>query len=232
MAPIHDAAERGDLQEVMRLIQEDPEVVHSSLVGGLDQGETALHVSSRMGHVEVASYLLDQGADINARNAVRMTPLHMACRGDLGMVELLVSRGADPAIEGIFNLTPLTVAAVGGHVAILRCLLTTRAITTIDTHDMAKMRTALWCAAYDGNMELVKLLVEAGANPMIAGANPMIANKEALMTPLAAAQQNGHHQCAELLQVSDQRAAGIDEAFSCAYCGITCFNRQEKSHNG
>jgi len=43
MAPIH-AAERGDLEEVMRLVQEDPGVVDSSDDDMM--GRTALHYAS------------------------------------------------------------------------------------------------------------------------------------------------------------------------------------------
>jgi len=64
MAPIHGAAARGDLEEMMRLIQKDPQVVHSTN----RYEQTALFCASANGHVEVVCYLLDQGADINARD--------------------------------------------------------------------------------------------------------------------------------------------------------------------
>jgi len=77
MAPIHDAAAEDDLEEVTRLIQEDPGVV--DIVDEDDFGKTALHNATWSGHVEVAHYLLDPGADINARDADGWTPLYGAC---------------------------------------------------------------------------------------------------------------------------------------------------------
>jgi len=49
--------------------------------------------------VEVGEYLMDQRADINARDYLGYTLLYNACRrGQLGLLELLVSMGADPTI--------------------------------------------------------------------------------------------------------------------------------------
>ena len=60
---IRDAAMDGNLEEVMRLIEEDPEIVDST--DEIDQ--SALHCASFEGHVEVVPYLLDQGANIDKK---------------------------------------------------------------------------------------------------------------------------------------------------------------------
>ena len=84
MAPIHYAAEFGDLEEVVRLVDEDPEVVNA-LFGG--DGSTPLHWASHEGHVEVVDYLLDHGADIKAKNTSGETPLSDA--SNMGHVEVV-----------------------------------------------------------------------------------------------------------------------------------------------
>jgi len=67
--PIHEAAKRGDLDEVMRLVQGDPELV----ITIDDREKTALHHACWNGHVGVARYLLDRGADVDAKDVVAFT---------------------------------------------------------------------------------------------------------------------------------------------------------------
>ena len=48
------------------------------------------------GFSDVASYLIDSGADLNARNALLQTPLHLACLlGRRPLVSVLIERGGD-----------------------------------------------------------------------------------------------------------------------------------------
>jgi len=111
------------------------------------------------------------------------------------MVELLVSRGANPLLIDHDGWKPLISAATNGRVAVVGYLLRIRAVrATIDAQDY-KGRTALWWAAFQGHVGVVKLLVEAGVNPMIA--NDSYDGR----TPMSMAQLRGHHQCIELLQV-------------------------------
>jgi ankyrin repeat protein len=40
--------------------------------------ETALHLASRKGHVDIVEFLLDNGADVMAVEQYKDTPLHLA----------------------------------------------------------------------------------------------------------------------------------------------------------
>jgi hemoglobin len=72
---------------------------------------TALHMAARRGHTEIAAALLDCGADIEARDSTRETPLRRAVNCSKPEVAaLLVSRGADVHSVGSKGLTPLTAA--------------------------------------------------------------------------------------------------------------------------
>ena len=62
----------------------------------IPEGMTPLHLAVEKGLLEIASLLLDRGADINAEDHLDRTPLHIAILlGDLEMVSLLLDRGAD-----------------------------------------------------------------------------------------------------------------------------------------
>jgi len=145
MAPIHDAAGRGDLENVMRLVQEDPGILVSP---DDDRGRTPLHFAASNGRLEVACYLLDRGADIHTKDERGGTALWLACHsGHVGMVELLVSRGADPTKTNSVGDTLLIEAAVQGHVEAVRYLLRVRAVRAIiDTQSWQKKTALLWAA--------------------------------------------------------------------------------------
>jgi len=197
MAPIHDAAIDGDLDDVMRLVQEEPGLVNSA--DHLRMGKTPLQLACITSQMEVACFLLDQGADINARDACGWTALYEACvGGNLEIVQLLMSRGADPAIMTISStaLRPFMIAAAKGYEEVVNYMLrfgVVRASKCIDAQNK-RGETALWWAVRKGHMEVVKLLVEAGANPIMADNDGQ--------APMDIAQLQGYHQCIELLQVS------------------------------
>jgi ankyrin repeat protein len=81
------AAQLGRLDELTALIAADPQAVHAR--GG--DGQTALH---RAQTVEMAAYLLDHGADIDARDMDHeSTPAQYLVRTRQDVVRFLVSRG-------------------------------------------------------------------------------------------------------------------------------------------
>jgi ankyrin repeat protein len=82
-------ARLGDEEELARLLETSPDVARSDdvLIGAVD-----------FCHHKLVQWLLDRGADANARSSIgsRGTALHSAAwNGDLAMVKLLVAAGAD-----------------------------------------------------------------------------------------------------------------------------------------
>ncbi|PCH33866.1 ankyrin [Wolfiporia cocos MD-104 SS10] len=64
--------------------------------------------------------------DVNETDENGYTPLHLACdRGHTKVVELLLSRGADPSIKDPDGLTALELAEISGHDTIMSILKTT-----------------------------------------------------------------------------------------------------------
>jgi ankyrin repeat protein len=63
------------------------------------------------GAQDVAKLLVVRGADINARDKEGSTPLYWAVwQGNPDLADFLLAHGADPAIKGKGNLTPLELA--------------------------------------------------------------------------------------------------------------------------
>uniref|UniRef100_A0AAR2KAM7 BTB domain-containing protein n=1 Tax=Pygocentrus nattereri TaxID=42514 RepID=A0AAR2KAM7_PYGNA len=120
---------------------------------------------------------------INSMTEQGMTPLMYACvRGDEAMVQMLLDAGADVNSEVPSSVhrhpsvypdtrqgTPLTFAVLHGHVPVVQLLLDARANVEGALQDGAEnyTETPLQLASAAGNFELVNLLLERGADPLI-----------------------------------------------------------------
>ena len=93
-----------------------------------NQGETALHVAARMGHVDCAKVLLkgscNQKADTEIpEKTFGWTPLFVACvDGNLPVVELLIECGVDLESADVSGWTAKEHATLRGHIGIARRL--------------------------------------------------------------------------------------------------------------
>jgi ankyrin repeat protein len=84
---VHAAARLGMMDRLRELVERDPGSVHAR--GG--DGQTPLHFASS---IEVAEYLLDRGADIDARDVDHeSTPAQYMLDGRQDVARYLVSRG-------------------------------------------------------------------------------------------------------------------------------------------
>jgi ankyrin repeat protein len=103
-----------------------------------------------------------------------MTPQTIALfeaaeRGDLEAADALLANGADVlAFDEDLAWTALHYAAKGGHLALVQHLLAAGA--EVNRHDEARIgETALGLIAGNCTLRMAKLLVEAGANPILPG---------------------------------------------------------------
>lgn len=109
--------------------------------------------------------LLDQGLDPNILNDedINETMLHEASfQGYTNIVQLLLSRGANPNIQDLDETTPLHIACENGYIDIIKLLL--QAGANPNTLNRFKM-SPLHESAYDGSFEIINLLLLAGADP-------------------------------------------------------------------
>jgi uncharacterized protein len=132
----------------------------------------ALTEAARMGDVKAVEAALDNGADVNARDADGITPLMHAARGDRPeianppmtdhpeVVELLIKRGADINAKTDSGFVALFWAARYGHDRVTKVLITHGADVNAKDKDGT---TALKWASTNQQAKVVELLKEAGA---------------------------------------------------------------------
>jgi len=142
--------------------------------------DAALFTAVKLGYVHEARELLRHGANVNARDHSKVTPIQWAAyEGNLRMVKLLVTHGADPRIKGIlqtdrkdtFYGSALAAAAGCRHDRIVRFLLN-RCHVPVNDKELAPDGsesgwTALQYAAYTGNDRLWKYLFSKGADDRV-----------------------------------------------------------------
>ena len=115
------------------------------------------------GQTEEASWLLDQGAEIETRLEVNQsTSLHWsAYRGHVGTMSMLLDRGANIEAKAMHNNTPLHHSALEGQVHAARLLLDRGA--NIDAKTVYQS-TPLLLACRFCHMDVITLLVDRDAS--------------------------------------------------------------------
>ncbi len=173
---LHRAAEGG--------LSED---LHARKPRNVDPADTAgmtpLMLSAWAGHLEVASRLLDWGADRDLRDHLGRSPLHHAAAGGHGeVIGSLLEAGVDPAGVDEEGSTALHLAAARGCAAAVARLLVGGAPP--NARDRYYSSTPLHLAVRGNHRDLVPLLTGAGAD--------VNAANEAHRTPLHVAAAYGY----------------------------------------
>ncbi|XP_062700494.1 uncharacterized protein LOC134284930 [Aedes albopictus] len=157
----------------------------------LDGGYAPLHMAILFSQRHIVQLLLENGADINIRNAKSnsVTPLHFACQnGHKEVVEILIRRNANIDALDKNNVTSLHLACLNGHKEVVEILVHEKA--NIDA--LAEMKfTPLHLACCNGHKEVVEILVRESAN-----IDALAENK---YTPLHLACEDGHKEVVEIL---------------------------------
>ena len=150
-------------------------------------GYTPLHWAADAGATKTAELLRDKAADVNACALNRQTPLHRAAFGGRGpLVEWLLAHGADHNATDYRVFTPLHYAT---SVEAAAALLAKGA--DINARPNNYSMTPLAAAAQRGNAEVVRFLLEKGADPSLAD--------DMLFTPLHWAAWAGSRESVKLL---------------------------------
>jgi ankyrin repeat protein len=212
------AARLNDLAAAKAALEKDPKAIDSR-----DNNQcTALHEAARYGDAEFVIYLIGKGADVNARAYNQFTPLHLT--DDVEIAKVLIAAGADLEARDAFSRTPIGDAVDEKNLELIDLYLSRGTKLSFDqlvslerTTDVAAIleerpwlakapRTCLQSAAQDGNIELVKLLLEHGADP-----NHSIdfSNASGVYSPFSSAVLANEFEIASLLA---ERGAEMDVA--------------------
>ncbi|MFH0821783.1 MAG: ankyrin repeat domain-containing protein [Pseudomonadota bacterium] len=116
--PLMIAARAGDMEEVLRLLNEGAEVNATS-----PSGYTALHYAASKGHADLVRLLLRHGADPDLREAgAELTILMSAAKqGRVEVVKALLEGGAKPGRHS-FGRTALFEAGANNQQEVARLL--------------------------------------------------------------------------------------------------------------
>ena len=144
----------------------------------------------------VCQVLIDAGADIETKDDMGRSPLHWSCRsGALAVVKFLVEAGAGVCAMCNFGNTCPIFAAYHGHTETVRYLVGLKDVDV--NHKATDQWSALFCAVRRNHPDVVKVLIDAGAD--------IETRDEDSLTPLVYAGEKGN-----LLMVKMLLEAGAD----------------------
>jgi uncharacterized protein len=156
---LHEATALGRLERVKDFIEKDRSLAKNYSPDGFP----VIALATVFGHLEVAQYLLEKGADANAAatNGTGYNALTGAvASGHPAIVAWLLENGADPNYRYGAGYSPLLTAAANGHLSIVNMLLKDGADVHAKTNDG---KTALTFAKERGHADVAEFLAERGA---------------------------------------------------------------------
>ncbi|XP_008941659.1 PREDICTED: ankyrin-2, partial [Merops nubicus] len=145
-------------------------------------GYTPLHIAAKKNQMQIATTLLNYGAETNILTKQGVTPLHLASQeGHTDIVTLLLEKGSNIHVATKTGLTSLHLAAQEDKVNVAEIL------TKHGANQDAQTKlgyTPLIVACHYGNIKMVNFLLKQGAN--------VNAKTKNGYTPLHQAAQQGH----------------------------------------
>ncbi|TFG76997.1 MAG: ankyrin repeat domain-containing protein, partial [Chrysiogenales bacterium] len=98
LKPLHLAAEKGDVNRVKNIAEKNPGILNLKD----ERGWLPLHLAAKKGHLEMVRFLIDRGAEINARGVRGVTPLRLALdSGRKPTADYLIEKGAQDLSDAL-----------------------------------------------------------------------------------------------------------------------------------
>ena len=189
------SGESDEVRRIQAMIKDSPDLINSRDAAG----QTPLHHAAESGQLVVATFLLENGAEVDAKDNSGRTPLLLATdRGHKEMMELLLAHGADVQTTQYDPQAPtaLDVAASRGFRSLVELLLAHGAKVTAAVPNGV---SALHLAALKGYKSVAEVLIQHGANVNELAQNIKYGPGQFSGTPLHIAAARGDLAMAELL---------------------------------
>lgn len=191
MTALHWAATLGNYEILTVLLKSgaDPNLAD-------DEGYTALMQAAAKGFKSCVMALVEnEKINVNQTNKSGYHALLLACggEGDLEIVKILLNLGSDTGVSDEVGDTALIHAAARGYVTCVRALVEVEKINVNQTNKLGQPALLLACVE-EGNKDVVKVLLDHGADPSIADND----GDTALMQAAA----NGYTNCVKALMAS------------------------------
>ena len=135
------------------------------------RGTTPLMQAITNNHVDVSQLLINEGANINTEDQLGNTPLLLAVRQSIQIIEMLLQKGVDINCRKNARECPIIQASRSRNREIIRILLDADA--DIDAKNEFS-QTALTVAIGNGDTNTAEMLLEEGADPNIGKPRPII----------------------------------------------------------
>jgi ankyrin repeat protein len=185
--PLENAIRMGKEDSALLLLEAEARTPQTAQFFGL-----AMEAAIQKDESALVTALLQYGALANSTLPSGSAPLDTAASaGAIKVVDVLLKNNADPNRMGRNGTSSLEDASLKGFAGIAGLLLDHGA--AVNHLNSGSATTALYAAASFGKAEVVKLLLERGANPNLCGKNHK--------TPYQAAIENGYDDVAAFIQV-------------------------------
>lgn len=163
MTPLHLACFYGFANVAQVFLQQGADINTMS-----NQNWAAIHYASFKGHVEVLDLLISHGAEIDVVNDLKAMPLHLATeRGHVKIIKkLLACGGIDIEARDKYQRTSLICAVIFNQYEAAKTLTSKKANVNVCYVEEGEGVTPLRLAVESYDLEMVKILINSGADPL------------------------------------------------------------------